>query len=1232
MVRLRLGMAEGGRRRVRFPSRTAIHRRIRTDNPVTANTVTMNPLVATPSRFLLGLLAFALTAWARATSDTATLRILQPASPTTVQLATPISFHMELESPADTAIGPVTVYAGNQFLGVAQALPQAAIFPPPPARFAFLWSRPPLGTHAVEAVALIQRPGQSVRELVGSPTVVLVVTPENPPTNSVPVVSVRTLRASITEAEGPVEVFELHRTGNLGGRLRVRFQMGGDASNTVDYAIPFGALAAEFPAGEDSVAVVLRPVGDALAEGSESVTLSILPPTGAEAYVVGNPGRAESAIRDRDMARPASIAWVRPAQGSGFVPGGPVVLDVIATDPSGYLPDVEYVVSDSDGRNTRKIGESSIRFLVAPTNGTPIGHSLTWQSTNAFAGINRIRALATTAGGIPVVSPDLLLVGVPSGEAPRVRVNAEVASASEAVPESAFVFRIERDGSADAPLTVRFSMSGSATRGSDYHLEKDPCPLCARPTILLREDWIEFAPGVRSVRVGGIAVSDRVSEGDETVELHLEPALDRDAPYRIDENSSVARASIEDADPATDLPTVTLHTLDGVATETNGADGLRFEVRRSGPAASALSVHYRFSGSARYLADFRRTGESFGSDPSLFLPAPLVVEIAAGQTNAFLDLEALPDVRVEGEETVVVTLAQPEPLPYVRMRPTYEVGRPESARGLIRDTPATEGERPTVRLFASAAEVREPVAGSAASIGSFLLSRSGSTGSPLKVRYTVSGTASNGRDFVYLDGDITLPAGADSTPIRLVPLPDRYVESDETVVLTLAPDRHYRVDDAGPATVVIHDAVSGPDPIAWIRLLNPVDGARFTQPAAVSFRAFAVDVAADIRRVEFLDGDVVVGVSEHLTRDAVIPGAPRIHEWAWTNPPAGTHRLHARADVRGTVVRSETVEIAVVPAPTNSPSRLHPADVATPSSKLDAQEFLDYANAWRSGTAMVGAAGRIPASYVSRAGFLVASGGRYAWREGVREPLAWIPMEPTTNVTGLTIAKDESTKPVLVSLSETTLSGFLDTSVLDLPSLWPGGMPEREPLSFAVLEMRRTGGRTNEVDLVLRLLPATGTFCQVAELFIGPGLSVTNLSDNAVHDAAAGMLRFGPFTDDANRRVTATVTGAAATAFSGFASFDGRDVRFRIGETRSQSTDDSRPRITSVERRNDGAVQVVVVDDSDTTAAGVSFLECSDDLVNWRRIGEFPGTAVGATHVDADAADHPVRYYRVGRN
>lgn len=1177
--------------------------------------------------------AFALSVSAQSTDPTGApvLRIVVPQTGSSGPAATPLTVVAEYDGPDGNRIRQVRVEADGTDLGEAVPLPQVAIFPPPPPRFGLAWPSPPVGLHRIRATATVASPGGGSVSRIVSEAVAYSATNA---LDSVDTVTVEALKTEITEGSGPQDVFAIRRTGPASRPLEVFFQLGGQAVPGLDYALPFGLLRARFEAGSTSATVVLRPQLDTRTEGRETVTLELVQPDPPSDllfhYRVGTPARAESSIVDAGFHPPASVAWMRPEAGSAFTVGSAVRLEVSAVDPSGFLPSVQFFATDAAGTERRILGRSDIAFFVAPTNGTPIGHSLDWISTNAFPGINRIRAVATTAAGETVTSPDLLLLGIPSTNAPVVRVSTEVATASEAAPESTFVFRIERDGPADAPLTVRYSVSGTATRGVDYQLERDPCPLCGRPTLFLPDGWVVFEPGVRSIRIGGTAFTDRQVEGDETVELHVDPPLDRETSYRVDPDAAVARATIEDGDLPTELPTVTIHTLDGVASETNGTDGLRFEVRRSGPTDSPLTVHYRFSGSAGYLVDFRRLADFEGVDPTLALPAPLILEIPAGGTNVLLDLRALPDTRIEGEETVVVTLVQPEPAPNVRLRPTYRIGRPESARGLIRDTPTEDGAPPTVRISASVAGIREPAPGTAPDTGTFVLTRSGPTASPLTVRYGVSGTASNGRDYGYLDGDVTFPAGAESAEIRVNPLPDLLVESDETVAVTVLQGRHYVPADDATARLVIRDAVSGPDPMAWIRFLTPVDGTHVTLPADVVVRAVAVDLAADIRRVEFLDGETLVGVSEHLTRDAVIPGAPRFHEWTWTNPPAGPHRLHARADVRGTAVVSEAVDFVVVAGPTNTPSRPHPADVANPSFVLDASEFQAYAEAWRNGSPWPGTAAAIPPGFVSRAGYLVASGGAYARRVGSLEPLAWIPA-PATNSAGHVVAKDESTKPVAVFLSDTALSGFVDTSVSDLSVLWPEGMPEREPLSFAVLEVQRPTDRTNETDLVLRLLPATGTRCQVAEVVVGPGVTVTNLSDNGVFDPTNGVLRFGPFPDDANRRVTATLVGSTAGLPSGVGSFDGRDSRLRVVALPSSTVDPARPRITSVERRSDGAVQVVVVDDDDSAGSASNTLECSSDLVNWHRIGEAAGTAVGSALLDADATETPFRYYRVVR-
>ena len=69
--------------------------------------------------------------------------------------------------------------------------------------------------------------------------------------------------------------------------------------------------------------------------------------------------------------------------------------------------------------------------------------------------------------------------------------------------------------------------------------------------------------------------------------------------------------------------------------------------------------------------------------------------------------------------------------------------------------------------------------------GLFLVRRTGATNESLTVSYAVSGTASNGVDYAFLPGTVTIPAGQRGALIPVVPIGDNLPELLETVVLTL---------------------------------------------------------------------------------------------------------------------------------------------------------------------------------------------------------------------------------------------------------------------------------------------------------------------------------------------------------------------------------------------------------------------------------------------------------------
>ncbi len=96
--------------------------------------------------------------------------------------------------------------------------------------------------------------------------------------------------------------------------------------------------------------------------------------------------------------------------------------------------------------------------------------------------------------------------------------------------------------------------------------------------------------------------------------------------------------------------------------------------------------------------------------------------------------------------------------------------------------------------------------------------RSGDTPAALSVNYTLSGTASNGLDYVALPGTITFSAGAAFTNVLIVPLVDALAEGPETVVLSLKDSAGYSVGPLRSATLTILDA-------------NPPQAARLVLPS-----------------------------------------------------------------------------------------------------------------------------------------------------------------------------------------------------------------------------------------------------------------------------------------------------------------------------------------------------------------------------------------------------------------
>lgn len=109
--------------------------------------------------------------------------------------------------------------------------------------------------------------------------------------------------------------------------------------------------------------------------------------------------------------------------------------------------------------------------------------------------------------------------------------------------------------------------------------------------------------------------------------------------------------------------------------------------------------------------------------------------------------------------------------------------------------------------------------------GRFTVVRSGPTGEPLTVRYTVSGTAIAGTDYATLSGWVTIPAGATSAVITVRGLADGLLEGTETVSIELQDGPGYQVGTISSRTAVTTILDSSPAPEGGTAVVNPAPAA-----------------------------------------------------------------------------------------------------------------------------------------------------------------------------------------------------------------------------------------------------------------------------------------------------------------------------------------------------------------------------------------------------------------------
>lgn len=832
----------------------------------------------------------------------------------------PIDIHILAEATdVDGQVKSVEFFAGTNSLGVVTNEPiamsaelQAAIsasspdlppLPKPSAPYRLIWTNAPPGDYTLMALA---KDDQGLAAVSGPVRITI-----NKPELALPIVTI--VATDPVASEGPpgnghadTAAFTVSRTGSTVSALEVHYRVGGTATNGIDYRELVGTVTV--PAGAKSADIIVDPIDDGIAEGTETVVITLEPhpcdavfPLPPECYLVGRQNEAKAEIRDNDKPstnRAPFIAMVRPVDEQVFAAPADVSLVAMAWDFDGMVSSVEFfegdhslgVVTNKLMRSTRPPKGDDRDMMPSPlfeftwTNVPPGRFVLTAEAKDNLGATTRSKPIEINV--ITKVSPPIVTIEATDAEAAE-------EGAGGPTPNTA-TFTIHRTGETNFPMVVQYRLSGTATPGKDYQ----DLP----GTVTIPE-------GARSADLIIKPIDDNLVEGKETVIATLLPPVciqifppPRDC-YVVGK-ANQARAVILDNDSnPTNLPPK-------VAIVSPKAGDVFFEPADIDLLAAAKdadgkikSVEF-FEGKNSLGMAMHEDGDGDGDDDDNLFRLKWPNVKAGDYVLTAVATDDL-DAKTVSDSVAIKVTQKPVPPPIVTIKAI--------------DGVATEASS----LAAGASSSGNAATAIAPDTGTFAVYRTGDTNIALVVSYSVNGTAQNGIDYEKLSGDVTIPKGAASAEILVKPIDDQLPEETETVVLTILPRACgdvspppadcYRVGEAKTATVYLRDNDTATNAPPKVALTKPAPKSVFNVGANIELRAEAVDRDGWVGLVEFFEGKNKIGEQNIVFIKQPPPGLSQVFEVKWTNVPAGTYSLTAKAtDDRGASSISDAVQIAVI--------------------------------------------------------------------------------------------------------------------------------------------------------------------------------------------------------------------------------------------------------------------------------------------------------------------------------
>ncbi len=545
--------------------------------------------------------------------------------------------------------------------------------------------------------------------------------------------------------------FRITRSGSAASALTVNLLTSGTAMPGSDYvAIP---AAVTIPAGQSSLTVTVTPLDEPEAEVDETVILNVLAGAG---YSVGTSSTATVNLFDDELAQVQIEVY------------DPLCAEAAAADAGTFLfrrlgnrtaaLTVNYTVS---GTATPGTDYTALPGTVSiSASNTSMTVALTPINDILVEGTETVILTLGPGTGYSVATQNTGTIEIRDDETVDVNLSIADANAAEGATVDPGSFRITRTSTATTPLTVSYTLRGTATNGTDYNALSGTATIPANAT---------------TVDVVVTPINDAILEGTESVIMTLTGG---GATYDVSDTRTQTLWVKDD-----DTPAITLVATDTVAAEADGGTmnpGL-YTFTASFAPANDLTLFYTVSGGTNGVDYDYLTG---------------TIMLLAGQTSVTLALNPIDDELAEALESVGVTLSH---------GPNYNRGATTGGSVAI-----AASDKPVATITAvDSAAAENPV-----NTGKFLITLSKVVAASTTVTYTVGGTATTGADYTTLAA-VSIAAGSNTALITVTPLNDALIEGPESVTVTLTSAATYTVGSSNTATVTIADDEISPPLAAW---------------------------------------------------------------------------------------------------------------------------------------------------------------------------------------------------------------------------------------------------------------------------------------------------------------------------------------------------------------------------------------------------------------------------------